>query len=212
MDCGGMVPPSREADPAAMSTSRRRLRPARQLSLTVGLAALLAMTASSVSAAEAPQRHEAAERLGLRLLNCTRTGGWVRADGSCRGYRSGRFSARLPALRLHETLSRRVAFRWSAEMVSEQVCAHSIEGRPDLGRRFSSAGFGHHTYGENIGCGWGGTSARDMVIRTHLAMQAEKRDGGGHWRNMKNRSYRSVGIGVASMGGWTAIAYDFYGG
>ena len=44
-----------------------------------------------------------------------------------------------------------------------------------------------------------------------LAMQAEKSVNGGHWANMKNAGYKSVGIGVATRGGRTTVVYDFYG-
>ena len=33
----------------------------------------------------------------LKLVNCTRTGGWVLSDGSCKGYGSGRYSVRAAA-------------------------------------------------------------------------------------------------------------------
>ncbi len=42
-------------------------------------------------------------------------------------------------------------------------------------------------------------------------MQAEQPSGGGHWQNMKNAGYKSVGIGVATGNGTTMVVYDFYG-
>jgi hypothetical protein len=205
-----------------MSLSRRTpphgpgRTPLRRLLLATAVAALVAIGSGVPTMAEEPtqptaQRHGAAERLALRLLNCTRTGGWVRADGTCRDGGSGKHSARRPALRLRAGLSDSVAYGWASQLATVQVCAHSLEGQPDLALRFSSAGFRDPYIGENIGCAWGGTSARDMVIRTHRSMQAEKRTRGGHWLNIKNRGYRSVGIGVASLDGWSAVVYDFYG-
>jgi hypothetical protein len=197
-------------------------RTARHRLLLAGVSALMAVvvvvpmaaTASgAVTAADeaGPTRRDSAERLALRLLNCTRTGGWVKPDGTCKGRDSGRYSAKMPALRLHDGISDRVAFPWSAELVQARVCAHNIDGLPEVGHRFAQAGFSYQYFGENIGCAWGGMSVRDMVVRSHVAMQAEKRTGGGHWRNMKNRGYRSVGIGVATLDGWATIVYDFYG-
>jgi uncharacterized protein YkwD len=164
------------------------------------------------AAESSPTRRTSAERLALDLLNCTRTGGWVRANGTCKGRGTGRYSARMPALRRNAGISNRVAYPWAAQLVLARVCAHNIDGLPEVGSRFAQAGYGHPYLGENIGCAWGGTSVRDMIIRSHLAMQAEKRSGGGHWRNIKNRGYRSVGIGVASLNGWTTVVFDFYGG
>jgi hypothetical protein len=184
--------------------------------VTLALTTLVALgSALPAAAAEAEgptvHRHRAVERLALRLLNCTRTGGRVRADGTCRARGSGKFSAYRRPLRLREGLSDGVAFGWAERLVTARVCAHSLEGQPDLALRFSSAGFRDPYIGENIGCAWGGTSARNMAIRTHLSMQAEKSSRGGHWLNIKNAGYKSVGIGVASLDGWSVVVYDFYG-
>lgn len=160
--------------------------------------------------ATAPLRDGEAERLGLRLLNCTRTGGWVRADGTCKGRASGRFSAYVRPLRLGEALSTDVAFPWAAELVLARACDHVLPGKPALGARLAAAGFEGTPYGENVGCSWGGMATRDVVVAVHRAMQAEKASRGGHWRNMKERGFRSVGIGVATLEGWTSIVFDFY--
>jgi len=208
--------------PASTPAPAWQSRGTRRRLLVAGLSALMAVVAVAPWAAAAsgtvtpadesvPARRSSAERLALRLLNCTRTGGWVKPDGTCKGRDSGRYSARMPALRLRDGISDRVAFPWSAELVRARVCAHNIDGLPEVGHRFAQAGFSYPSFGENIGCAWGGMSVREVVIRTHVAMQAEKSDGGGHWRNMKNRGYRSVGIGVASLDGWTTVVYDFYG-
>ena len=42
-------------------------------------------------------------------------------------------------------------------------------------------------------------------------MQAEKRYRGGHWKNIKNRDFKSVGIGVATGEGRVMVVWDFYG-
>lgn len=193
------------------SASVRRGTVALYLALLVAMSAAGPAASEEPASAKAPQRHADAERLGYALLNCTRSGGWVRADGTCEGYGSGTFSAALPDLRLHRSISRRVAFRWASEMVRAKVCDHVIPGQPVLGLRFSSAGFGYQYLGENVGCGWGAMSAEDLVIAAHLAMQAEQGNGGWHWRNMKNQRYKGVGIGVATLGRMTTVVYDFYG-
>jgi hypothetical protein len=195
--------------------SRAIVAPA--LVLTLALAAggsplAQAATVVTPSQAAAPLRDDEAELLGLRLLNCTRTGGWVRADGTCKGRGTGTFSPYVRPLRLHEGLSAEVAFRWAGELVLADTCGHVLPGKPVLATRLATAGFGGTPYGENVGCSWGGMATRDMVIATHRAMQAEKATHGGHWRNIKERSYRQVGIGVASLDGMTTIVYDFYGG
>lgn len=183
------------------------------LTLVVGVGPFVhAASAMTPSQATAPLRDEEAELLGLRLLNCTRTGGWVRADGTCKGRGTGTFSPYVRPLRLHEGLSADVAFRWAGELVLADTCDHVLPGKPVLATRLATAGFSGTPYGENVGCSWGSMATRDMVVATHRAMQAEKATRGGHWRNIKERSYRQVGIGVATVDGMTTIVYDFYGG
>lgn len=198
------------------------------------LAALLAVIASSVGTAPlaiagapvegegiriaqdpevaAPGRDVEAERLGLRLLNCTRTGGWVRVDGTCKGRATGTYSPYLRPLRLHDGISSLVAFGWASELIKAKVCGHVIPGQPDLQVRLAAAGFLDASFGENVGCWWSDMPPRNVVIAVHRLMQAEKAYDGGHWRNMKNPGYRSVGIGVATAAGRTTVVFDFYGG
>ncbi|HZW00726.1 MAG TPA: CAP domain-containing protein [Candidatus Deferrimicrobium sp.] len=198
------------------------------------LAALLAVMASSVGTAPVaiagapaedegiriaqepevalPQRDLEAELQGLRLLNCTRTGGWVRVDGTCKGRATGTYSPYLRPLRLHDGISSLVAFGWASELVKAKVCDHVIPGLPDLQVRLASAGFLDASFGENLGCWWSDMPPRDVVIAVHRLMQAEKAYDGGHWRNMKNPGYRTVGIGVATAAGRTTVVFDFYGG
>lgn len=203
-----------------------RLARIRVSAAAMSLSMLLALTSVGAAGADTelpaeppadvPQRHGEAESLGLSLLNCTRTGGWVRADGTCKGgdlgvYSARLFSPRLDPLRLRPRISRQVAFAWASELAVAGVCDHVLPGKPELRTRFSAAGFSGPTFGENVGCSWGSMPPADMVIRTHRSMQAEKRDRGWHWRNMKDHAFRSVGIGVASIDGRTIIVYDFYG-
>jgi hypothetical protein len=160
--------------------------------------------------ASAPLRDEEAELLGLRLLNCTRTGGWVRADGTCKGRGSGRYSPYVRPLKLDDGISDEVAFPWASDLVLAAACDHTLPGEPALGERLASAGFQGSAYGENVGCGWGGMSAGDIVVAVHRAMQAEKASRGGHWQNMKERTFRRIGIGVATLDDRVTIVFDFY--
>ena len=176
----------------------------------VTLALALSATAMGPATAASPTRHVRTEKLALRLLNCTRTGGWVLPGGRCIDGGSGIHSEHRKPLKRHERISRRVSWKWARALVKADVCGHVLDGRPPLGERLASRGFKHGTYGENVGCAWGMTP-RQMVIATHVDMQAEMSANGGHWRNMKAADYRSVGIGVARWKGMTAVVYDFYG-
>lgn len=174
-------------------------------------AVLLALVAIAPANAGTVTRDRGAETYALRLLDCTRTGGFVKADGTCVGRGSGTYSAQRQPLRRHRAISTRVAWPWARAMVVHDVCAHAIPGRPVLAQRMRRNGFRAWAYGENVGCGWGSGDAASVVLATHRAMQAEKRVGGGHWRNIKNPAYRSVGIGVATGNGRVMVVWDFYG-
>lgn len=176
------------------------------------LALVLAVGAiAPAAAAPAPARVMSAEKYALGLMNCTRTGGWVTAKGTCVGRGSGRFSAVRGPLRMHQGIATRAAFPWARNMIVHNVCDHSIAGKPTLGRRMSTAGFRYPFYGENVGCSWGSGTPEQIVLVTHRMFQAEKSSLGGHWRNIKNPGYKSVGIGVATRNGVTMVVYDFYG-
>jgi len=175
------------------------------------VAMLLALLAVGPVSAGTYKRDVAAERYAHKLLNCTRTGGWVNEQGQCLAYGSGKFSAKRPALRLHRNISLKVAWPWARTMAVKNVCAHAIPGKPQLARRMRSKGFKYRTYGENLGCMWGSNDAKAAVLMVHRMMQAEKGSAGGHWKNMKNRAYKSVGIGVARGNGRVTVVWDFYG-
>ena len=96
-------------------------------------------------------------------------------------------------------------------MVRQNACEHVIAGKPSLATRMRRTGFRDWYYGENIGCGWGSGDAMAVVLATHLAMQAEKSSNGGHWKNIKNPAFKSVGIGVATGSGRVMIVWDFSG-
>jgi hypothetical protein len=185
----------------------------RTVSLATVLALLLALVAIGPATAGSATvtRQPSAERYALNLLNCTRTGGWVRPDGSCAARGSGKYSTHRRPLRLHKNISARVAWPWARALVVNDVCGHSIAGKPSLAVRLRGKGFRFGTYGENVGCGWGHGDARAVVLATHRAMQAEKSVGGGHWRNIKSDRYKSVGVSVAVGSGRTMVVYDFYG-
>jgi len=181
---------------------------------SLALAVALLMTLSVIGPATADttiKRAWSAEKYAKSLLNCTRTGGWVKADGRCVARGTGKYSAYRAPLRRHKGISGKVAFRWARNMIRYDVCGHTIAGKPDLRTRLVRAGYRYYYFGENVGCGWGYGSPKAVVLMTHRAFQAEKAGRGGHWRNIKNRGYKSVGVGVATRNGVTMVVYDFYG-
>jgi hypothetical protein len=183
------------------------------LSLATITALLLALVAIGPVAAGSSgvTRVPSAEKYAYSLLNCTRSGGFVKADGTCIGRGSGKYSAYRKPVRLHKNISLKVAWPHARAMVQKNVCGHVIPGKPTLGQRMRNKGFKYYVIGENVGCGWGFSDAKAVVLATHRAMQAEKSYRGGHWKNIKNGAYKSVGIGVAKGSGRTMVVWDFYG-
>ena len=176
----------------------------RALIVAVALSAFVAS-----SGAAGLRRHEGVEKYALKLINCTRTGGWVRTDGSCNKYGSGKYSKFREPLKFHRGVADDVAFPWARRIARAGYCGHTLAGS-DVDQRFRQAGYKNDHNGENVGCSyaWG---ARKMVLRTHRMMQSERSWGGPHWSQMKDVDFLSVGIGVVTAAGNTRIVIDFYG-
>ncbi|MDQ3128557.1 MAG: CAP domain-containing protein [Chloroflexota bacterium] len=149
------------------------------------------------------------ERFYFGLVNCTRTGGWVLNDGTCRGYGSGRYSAYVRPLTYSYGLSDRVSRPYAKLLAVKNLCSHFVGGSP--GDRLRRAGYYRYTWSENIGCRDGYASAKAAVLTSHLVFQAEKSTGGGHWKNIKNAKYKTLGIGIWRYGTRTRLVTNFYG-
>lgn len=143
----------------------------------------------------------------LKLLNCTRTGGWVLKDGTCRGYGSGRYSAYVKPLTRSPGISDRVSRPYAKLLAVKNACSHFLDHDP--GYRLRRAGFSGYNWGENIGCR-NGSSVRASILASHLYFQSEKATNGGHWRNIKNPRYTYVGIGIWRYGDRVRLVTDFY--
>ena len=146
------------------------------------------------------------EQYYLRLLNCTRTGGWVRSDGSCDGYGSGRFSTYVAPLTLSSGISSRVSRPYAKLLATRNICSHYADGGP--GDRLRRAGYTNFRWGENIGCRSGNPFS--AVLASHLFFQSEKSSSGGHWVNLKDARFSTVGIGVWVASGRVRLVTDFY--
>ena len=144
----------------------------------------------------------------LSLVNCTRTGGWVLSNGTCRGYGTGRYSAYVRPLVRSGAISDRVTRPYAKLIAIRALCNHFYDGDPGL--RLRRAGFVGYAWGENIGCRDGYGTTRAAVLQSHLFFQAERSTNGGHWRNIKNPRYTYIGIGVWHYGNRTRLVTDFY--
>jgi hypothetical protein len=174
---------------------------------------LVAMTAAPAMAGE-PTRKHAAEDVAFRLVNCLRTGGKVTTTGKCKGWGSGKYSAKRPPLKRSNKISNQVAWPWAKRTVklnSSRSCwvGHSLAGST-VDKRFAAAGLKHQVNGENVGCASYGSTK--MVIFIVRWWQREKAYRGSHWRQIKDRDFKSMGPAVAKRGsGKSQLVVNFYG-
>jgi uncharacterized protein YkwD len=138
----------------------------------------------------------------LKLMNCTRTGGWVTSSGAC----SSPGGRNVAALKLDAGISTKVSRPYARKLVLSGVCSHFSGGTP--GDRLRAAGYTSYRWAENLGCQGGNPYA--AVLATHIYFQSEKSYGGGHYVNMMNALYDRVGIGVWVGSGRLRLVIDFY--
>jgi hypothetical protein len=177
----------------------------------VGPALLVAGPVPATSASTVPYASPtwlSTEQWYLGLINCTRTGGLVLADGSCRGYGTGRYSAYVRPLTRSAGISDHVSRPYARLLAVRNLCNHWYDGDP--GGRLRRAGYYGYSWGENIGCRFGYTTVRAAILASHLVFQAEKATNGGHWLNLKNSRYTTVGIGIWKYGSRVRLVTDFY--
>jgi uncharacterized protein YkwD len=144
----------------------------------------------------------AVETYYLRLMNCTRTGGWVTSTGSC----SSPGGRNVAPLKLDAGISSKVSRPYAKKLAVNNLCTHFSGGNP--GNRLSAAGYTSYIWAENIGCRSG--NPYSAVLGSHLFFQDEKPTNGGHYVNLMNAKYDRVGIGVWVSGGRVRLVVDFY--
>jgi uncharacterized protein YkwD len=144
----------------------------------------------------------AVEGYYLRLMNCTRTGGWITSGGSC----SSPGGRGVAPLRIDSRISSRVSRPYAKLLATSGACSHFIGGNP--GNRLARAGFTSYRWAENLGCRSGNPTS--AVLGSHLFFQSERPYRGGHYVNLMNTAYDRVGIGVWVSGGRVRLVVDFY--
>jgi Bacterial Ig-like domain len=144
----------------------------------------------------------AVERYYLRLMNCTRTGGWVNGNGNCNSP-GGR---NVDPLFISDGISDAVSRPYAKHLAQNNQCDHFIGGTP--GDRLRRAGYDSYRWAENLGCRSG--NPYNAVLGSHLYFQSEKPYNGGHYRNLMNPDYDRCGIGVWVAGGRVRLVVDFY--
>jgi uncharacterized protein YkwD len=148
----------------------------------------------------------AAEKYLLSLLNCTRGGGWVLADGSC----SEPGGSGIAPLKYDAGISDAVARPYAKRLAGSGVCSH-FYGGGSPGDRLRSAGYTSYHWAENIGCHYY-PDPRDQAVALVRFYQSEKfwSPVGGHFVNMMNRAYDRAGVGFWVSGGNANFVVNFY--
>jgi uncharacterized protein YkwD len=146
----------------------------------------------------------AVERYYLRLMNCTRTGGWVTAGGDC----SSPGGRNVAPLKLDAGISSKVSRPYAKKLAVNNMCTHFSGGNP--GDRLRRAGYTSYRWAENLGCRSG--NPYSAVLGSHRFFQSEKAwsPDGGHYVNLMNSAYDRAGIGVWVSSGRVRLVVDFY--
>ena len=174
---------------------------------------LLAVTAAPATAVE-PKRMHGAEDLAFKLVNCLRTGGKVTTEGTCKGWGSGKYSVKRAPLKRSNKISNKVSWPWARRTVklyTSRSCwvGHSLAGST-VDRRFAAAGLKDDVNGEAVGCASYGS--QKMVLFIVRWWQREQSYGGSHWRQIKDKRFKSMGVAVAKRGtGKSQLVVNFYG-
>jgi hypothetical protein len=128
---------------------------------------------------------------------------------------AGKYSKVAPALKRSDRISNQVSWPWakkSVQFYGTGTCwiGHAKSGST-VDKRFASAALKHIANGENMGCGMYGGAQKSTLAVVRM-WQAEKAWGGPHWKQIKDRDFKSAGAGVARYGKRkTQIVMNFYG-
>lgn len=151
------------------------------------------------------------ELYALSLVNCLRTGGWVKSDGVCIDYGTGKHAPYRKPLKFSERLASEISRPQTRRLARHggglDSGSHYLGG--SISTRFARAGITCCQYGENLGHMV--TPIKGAIIWIHRAMQGEG-PGGPHYDNFRDRRYKYVGIGVYKSGHDVYVAYDFWDG
>ena len=164
--------------------------------------------AASIGYGGAPTKSSpwyASEVYYLRLMNCTRTGGWVTSNGSCSSVTHHTLPSQ-NALRLSSGISNTVSRPYAKYMADNRLLSHYLRGS-NPHSRMCKAGYCGGGWGENIASpsstGKGGMISIEIFYQNEYWCRCE------HYYNIMNPHF-----GVAGVGVWFSksvrVAIDFY--
>jgi hypothetical protein len=157
-----------------------------------------------VASASAP--YHASEVYYMRLMNCTRTGGWVTPGGACSTETHHTMPAQ-SALLLDANISNKVSRPYAKFMADNRVFIH--EGYHDPPWRLCHwGGDCGPSWGENIA--WPSSAGQGGMIAVELFYQSESPCQCEHYYNIMASYFHRAGVGVWVSGGAVRVSIDFY--
>lgn len=195
----------------AKSATGQRLSGAISASFKVLKPAVKAIPWTGGAATKSSPWH-ASELYYLKLMNCTRTGGWVTRSGECSSVAHHVMPAQ-DALVLSAAISNSVSRPYSEAQADRGVLTHYLNGTTPHGR-LAAAGFGSASWGENLASP--PSAGASGMIDAEIFFQNEYRCGSGqcefaHYYNIMDPYFHHVGIGVWTSHGHVRLTIDFYG-
>jgi hypothetical protein len=146
----------------------------------------------------------------LALMNCTRTGSWVTASGSCSSVTHHVLPAQA-ALAFDEGIASKVSRPYAKYLADRNALSHYLRGSPHS--RLAAAGYGSGTWGENIASPANprasGTIGVELFFQNEYRCQHSRCEF-THYANVMNGRFHRVGIGVWVTNGHTRVVIDFY--
>ena len=146
----------------------------------------------------------------LKLMNCTRTGGWVTSGGVCSGTGHHTMPRQAP-LSLNARISNLVSRPYAKYMADNRMLSHFLRGTNPHSRLCKWGGYCGDSWGENIASPPSASQAG--MIRIETFYQNESWCRCEHYKNIMLKYFTEVGIGVywSSTGHSVRVSIDFYG-
>ena len=146
----------------------------------------------------------------LRLMNCTRTGGWVTSGGVCSGV-TRHTLPRQGRLTLNARISNLVSRPYAKYMADHRLLYHYLRGTTPHSRLCNWGGYCGNSWGENIASPPSASQAGMVRIETFYQNESWCRC--EHYKNIMDGYFSEVGIGVwwSKTGRSVRVSIDFYG-
>jgi uncharacterized protein YkwD len=190
---------------AARSATGLHLSKAASATFKVSKPRSTAISYGGVASASSPWH--ASELYYLKLMNCTRTGGWVTSSGACSSETHHTLPAQ-SALSLNASISNKVSRPYAKYMADRRLLDHYLYGSTPHSR-LCAAGYCGASWGENIASP--SSSGKAGMIAVEIFYQNEYWCRCEHYYNIMDPYFHQVGIGVWVSKGVVRVSIDFYG-